>query len=328
MSARPDQGSDVTSVAFIGGHGRSGSTLLCRLLEGIEGVTSVGEMRNLWDLGVLKDNACACGKPFSQCEFWQAVGQKAFGGWDEPTARRAVALRKQVDRLRMVPRLMRRGSTAFDQQADEYAGLIAAVYAAAREVTGARVVIDSSKVPSTGYLMQRSPLLAPRVLHLVRDSRGVAYSWTKVVKRPDSDRTMARSKPTRTAIRWEAFNALTALLARRGVPSLLVRYEDLVADPRAELTAIAAFLQVPLAPGALDFVAGDTVELPVDHSVWGNPVRSSSGPQKLRLDQAWRDGLTARQRRAVTLLSAPGLRRYRYLPDRDVQPNPQVVNHG
>lgn len=310
-SASVDGRAGTTRVAFIGGHGRSGSTLLGRMLAGVDGVCSVGELRNLWDVGVLRDRNCACGKPFSQCEFWTSVGQEAFDGWDAETARTALHLRRRVDRVRAVPRLSRAGNGDFDTAADTYADMLAAVYTAAATVTGAKVVVDSSKVPSTGYLMQRSARLEPRVIHLVRDSRGVAFSWTKVVHRGDAERTMARSTPARTAVRWEAFNLLTARLRSKGVPVRLVRYEDLVRDPRTEVSRLVDFLDVPEAD--LSFLGGESVLLPQDHSVWGNPMRSASGPQRLRLDAEWRTGLGRGQRALVTTISVSGLRRYGYI---------------
>ena len=69
-------------VAFVGGHGRSGSTLLSRVLGAVPGFVTVGELCYLWDQGVLMDRMCGCGKSFSECEFWTAVGKEAFGGWD------------------------------------------------------------------------------------------------------------------------------------------------------------------------------------------------------------------------------------------------------
>ena len=310
-SAAVEGGTQRTRVAFIGGHGRSGSTLLGRMLAGVEGVCSVGELRNLWDVGVLRDRHCACGNYFSQCEFWQAVGQEAFGGWDEEIANTALDLRRQVDRVRAVPRLSRGGDGQFDRAADTYAEMLASVYTAAAVVTGATVVVDSSKVPSTGYLMQRSSRLEPRVIHLVRDSRGVAFSWTKVVQRGDAERTMARSAPARTALRWETFNLLTAGLQRRGLPVRLVRYEDLVRDPGAEVSRLVEFLDLPEAD--LSFLEGESITLPQDHSVWGNPMRTSSGPQRLRLDAEWRTALGRGQRALVSTISVGGLHRYGYI---------------
>jgi hypothetical protein len=51
---RPDQHSESAAtrsspkVVFIGGYGRSGSTLLDRVLGSIEGLVSAGELSHLW----------------------------------------------------------------------------------------------------------------------------------------------------------------------------------------------------------------------------------------------------------------------------------------
>ncbi|MDP9239191.1 MAG: sulfotransferase family protein, partial [Actinomycetota bacterium] len=57
----------------------------------------------------------------------------------------------------------------------------------------------------------------------------------------------------------------------------------------------------------------DWVELGVDHSVWGNPMRLRTGREPLRRDDSWRAGLPAADRRIVTALSLPALARYGYL---------------
>jgi hypothetical protein len=50
----------------------------------------------------------------------------------------------------------------------------------------------------------------------------------------------------------------------------------------------------------------------VQHTVAGNPVRMQSGPVTLRVDDAWRGAMSARDRRLVTLLTFPLLARYGY----------------
>ena len=69
-----------TSVGYLGGLGRSGTTLLARLLGELRGVCSVGEICHLWERGVRDDERCGCGEQFHDCEFWAAVGKTAFGG--------------------------------------------------------------------------------------------------------------------------------------------------------------------------------------------------------------------------------------------------------
>ncbi|MFD0886208.1 sulfotransferase, partial [Streptosporangium algeriense] len=81
-----------TRVVFLGGLGRSGTTLLERLLGEVPGVTPLGEVAHLWTRGVLANEDCGCGKPFGACPFWREVGTRAFGGWSEDLVRRVVTL--------------------------------------------------------------------------------------------------------------------------------------------------------------------------------------------------------------------------------------------
>jgi hypothetical protein len=63
----------------------------------------------------------------------------------------------------------------------------------------------------------------------------------------------------------------------------------------------------------LAFVDGSRLVLGAHHSVGGNPMRFSRGTVEVRLDDAWRDALPARDRRIVTVLTWPLLVAYRYL---------------
>ena len=68
-------------VLFVGGLGRSGSTVLDMLLAQEPGMVPVGEVRHLWERGLRDNDLCGCGAPFHDCPFWRAVGERAFGGW-------------------------------------------------------------------------------------------------------------------------------------------------------------------------------------------------------------------------------------------------------
>ncbi|MCZ3387336.1 MAG: sulfotransferase, partial [Actinomycetia bacterium] len=69
-------------IVYIGGQGRSGTTLLERALGELPGVVSLGETVHLWDRGLRDDELCGCTEPFGSCPFWRSVGDEAFGGWD------------------------------------------------------------------------------------------------------------------------------------------------------------------------------------------------------------------------------------------------------
>ena len=322
-------------VLYLGGLGRSGSTLIERLIGELPGVCSVGELVHLWQRGVLAGERCGCGAPFHDCPFWRRVGAIAFGGWHDADADRISALRRQVDRNRFIPLLATSdGPPAFRRALREYLSVYLRLYDAVAEASGCRIVVDSSKLASLAFCLHRSGDLDLRVLHVVRDSRAVAYSWMRHVSRPDvaprgsddppvhgsvaAHSYMTRYPPASAALRWNIQNGALHVLARTGPPTLLVRYEDVVRDPESALREVAAFAGVPVSDEALRFLgggdgAGHHADLGAAHTVSGNPVRFLSGQVPIRQDDAWLAAMPTGQRRAVTALTLPLLGRYGYV---------------
>jgi hypothetical protein len=302
----------VARVLFLGGLGRSGTTLVERLLGELPGVCALGEVVHLWQRDIVDDERCGCGARFSACTFWKRVGERAFGGWSSVDVARVHALRDAVERTRHIPRL----ATASEPPSDvrEYADFYAKVYAAAAEVAGARVVVDSSKHSALAHVLRCAEDVDLRVVHVVRDARGVAYSWTKTVARPETDGTdeMTRYSPGRSAMLWNAHNAAFGLLARRGVPVRRVQYEQFLADPRTALRELAQYAQIPIAESDLRFLGESHADLSVGHSAAGNPMRFTVGRLQLRRDDAWVNALPSGQRRLVGAVCAPMLRAYGY----------------
>lgn len=151
--------------------------------------------------------------------------------------------------------------------------------------------------------------LGYRVVHLVRDSRAVAYSWRRKKYNPGSGTDMNRYSLMKTGIEWSAINALTAGLARRSSAYVLVRYEDLVADPGSELRRILDVIdeEATVPDGGL-------VRFGDDHTVTGNPIRFKRGETQLRLDDEWRSAMKLSDKFAMTSLTLPGLTRYGFAP--------------
>jgi hypothetical protein len=302
----------VTRVLYLGGLGRSGTTLLERILGALPGVCPLGEVVHLWQRGVRDNERCACDHPFAACDFWRAVGDRAFGGWHRAPVDRVLALRGRVERTRHIPRLARWHLPGeFGAQVADYAYQYTRVYAAAAGVSGARAVVDSSKHSALAFCLRWSADIDLRVVHVVRDSRGVAYSWTKTVPRPEAPGAqMTRYRPGRAALLWNAHNLAFGLLRRTGVPVYRLRYEELLADPVGAVREVADFAD--LDPGPLDFLGDGTVRLGTSHSAAGNPMRFTTGDLPLRYDDAWRAALPPHHRRLVGALTAPLLSAYGY----------------
>jgi hypothetical protein len=301
-------------VLYIGGFGRSGSTLVERILGQLPGFCSSGEVVFIWQRGLIDGQLCGCGVPVPKCEFWSRVGKTAFGGWDQIDPHEMLALQKRVDRNRYIPSMVApRLRPAAQADLDRYTDVLSRLYRGIGEVAGARVVIDASKHASTAFLLRRVPGIDLRVIHLVRDSRGVAYSWTKEVKKPEvtgDDAFMPVYSPSSSGRQWVAYNLMfdaLGLLDR----TMLLRYESLLEDPRAGLQKILEHAGEPQAEN-FDFLGDGWVDLGCDHTVAGNPMRFHQGRLDLRLDQAWTTKLPERDRKVVTAITWPLQLRYGY----------------
>lgn len=303
-------------VVYVGGMGRSGSTLLERALAQLPGVCGAGEVVYLWERGLVNDERCGCGEPFSRCAFWTAVGDAAFGGWDEVDPERIAALAARVDDVKYVPRMLL-GATAgrFARDAREYVSFYERLYAGIRAVSGCDVVVDSSKITSLAYLLQRSPRLDLRMVHILRDPRAVAYAWTKVVRRPeitDGTAYMPRYSPTYMGALYSGHHVLLEALRLKGVPTTNLRYEDFADAPREAIERVARFAGVPWDRDAVLGADDHTLRLDVVHTASGNPSRFQTGDVRVRRDEAWVGAMPRRQKQVVTVLTAPLLAAYRY----------------
>lgn len=319
---------DRIRLLCIGGTGQNGATLLSRMLGRLPGFVAVGELGYLWDKGLMENVECGCGLAFRDCPFWTRVGEEAFGGWNAVDPREAVRLRGSV-KLRGRPQplalpliLLPAISPSYRADLLRYSELMQRLYRGIRSVAGDRVIVDSMKRPSHVYMMRGLPDVDLTVVHQVRDSRGVAYSNLKWVRRQGAAKGpyRVRRPPAKTGARWMWINLAFHGLSRLGVPSAVVHYEELVRDPRRLLRRIGELAGVAVEDDDLGFIGDEeadasahlSADLSADHLVAGNRMRLRAGRVRLRTDEEWRTGLTPRQRRVVSLMTWPLLRGYGY----------------
>ncbi|CAM3581705.1 sulfotransferase [Nocardioides zeicaulis] len=309
------------SVVYLGGFGRSGSTLVERVLGAVPGWVNVGEVVDLARSVAPHDELCGCGERFSVCPVWTSVGEVAFGGWTEEVLERIRTAHRAAARQRHLPALLpglprpRRTSAPSAALASLRADY-AAIYRAVAEVTGSRVVVDASKGPALGQALAGSPDIDLRVLNIVRDPRAVAWSWQREVSRPHDvggEEQMWRIPAHRAAAQWSGLQLEMASIARwGGVPTARLRYEDFVAHPVASLVDATTALGLPLSPEQLPAVDDGAILLEPSHGLSGNPSRFRSGVVRLRPDQAWAEEMPAGARAVVTGLTLPLLLDYGY----------------
>jgi hypothetical protein len=305
------------SVIDIVAKGRSGSTLVGLLLGQLPGFVDVGELRYMWTrrLGKRGNVLCGCGTLLHECPFWEQVGDEAFGGWDALDAAHVLALERAVERERLLPLLLEpRVSRTYVTKLTEYADLLGRLLRGISRVSRARVVVDGSKLLSRALVLRHVGGIDLSFLHIVRDSRGVAFSWSKRIARPETVGTVAympRFGPAAVSARWLYHNVGAHLLGLLGHPHAFMRYEMFVEDPRAELSRILQVLGQADSVRGLGFL-GQEMSLKPTHSVWGNPMRLDTQAVAIRLDDQWRRDMRQRDRRVVTALTWPLLYAYGY----------------
>jgi len=320
-SSEPRSGAEpqAVDVLFIGGSGRSGSTVLALLLGRLPGFVPVGGLTNLWERGLQKNYICGCGSHFRECPFWASVGEEAFGGWENVDADEILRLQHATTRYRHMLRLMGGRRSAYVENLTEYSSYVTSVYRAVTRVSGRSIVVDNSHGTPLGFFLGKAPGIRAHILHLVRDSRGVAYSGSKQMLRPEATASptyMERYSAAQAGKEWVLANLPYHAKWPSSVPRIRIYYESLVASPTTEIARIAEFLGSKASPSELSIFADDSIDIAENHMMSGNPHRLGRGQIQLRLDDEWRTKMRPTDRTVVTLLTSPLALAYGYLGGR------------
>ena len=291
------EGSSRTKVLYIGGEGRSGSTVLERILATDPQTCAIGEVKYLFERGIGSGELCGCGRPVPECELWSEVGERLVGGWDSPEGKDLVTFFTAFNspaeaaghRARARARQVRRAQA-----------VLARLYPLIAELSGCSVIIDSSKHPAWAYLLAGTDTVDLRVAHLVRHPSGVVQSWSRPVERPQAnegsgDRLMPAHSPMEVAVRWDIFNRLFHRLGRRSVPTVLVRYEDYVEDLEGTMRACFGLFGLPYSSTPEVMSSG--------HGIAGNPSRFARDDAKITQDDRWITELGTTTHRLVSAVT-------------------------
>lgn len=305
-------------VAFIAGHMRGGSTLLSMLLGQQEGYFAAGELNRLWRGGFLNNELCTCGKPFRSCDFWNAVVQDAFGGWEGITPEEMENLSKTIYPATKFPQLAIPSlrSTELQEKINFVTDVWEKLYSAILKTSGDRIVVDSTKVSLYGVLLAQIPTIDLYVLHLNRHSCGVAYSKQKKRVLPEiywQTQYMTQHTLLHTAYKWIMRNLSASSLRLVAPHYLYIQYEKLASKPTTLLSKLAKFLDEPLSD--LSFFKGkNKVVFSNRHMFGGNPMRFQDQEKQIQLDNEWRLKMPFQKKAGMLLLTWPSLLAYGYRP--------------
>ena len=318
-----------TRLVYILAASHSGSTLLAQLLGSHPEISTVGELKAT-SLGDLERYRCSCGAFIRQCPFWALVRDRMRShGIDFDITRAGTDIRTGATPY--VQRLLRplhRGP-AFEAVRDLALALspgwraarprivarTAALAASICEVTGKRMVVDSSKIGLRLKYLLRTPALDIRVIRLIRDGRGVALAYVDPFSFADAkdpslrgggtgaDRDAERLSMTDAAREWRRSNEEAEAVLSRLHPSRWTeaRYEELCTKPRETLTRLFSFLGV----------ADQDIDTRQERHVVGNGMRLD-WQGDINLDERWRTELNPELLPAFAAAAGDLNRRYGY----------------
>jgi len=201
-------------------------------------------------------------------------------------------------------------SSAFRQYSEQTTEF----YRAIGKVSGKSMIVDSSCMPVRAYALAQMPGIDLRVIHLVRDGRGVACSLKKRVIANPKAGVGADEFPRavwRSAITWGGYNLLANWVCRQ-VPKqnvFFLRYEDLVCDTCSTLRHLASFLECDFSQVIQHVQLNQPLK--VGCTFGGNRMRMKDDIT-LRYDEDWSRLLSHRERRLFLSLCGGLMRGYGY----------------
>ena len=276
------------TILFIVGLGHSGSTILDMALGSHPDAFSLGEIVHL-PSQMLGNIMCVCGKSTRDCPFWLKVNDKLRARYHCDLLKDPHAFNLALDAgafgENTIIRLMNKGLflTRGPEVLTDHPWIMhtKALYEAVFSVSGAHVLIDSTKFLNRALLL--GSVLKEyqvRFIHLIRDCRGIVASLMRdtysvvLPGRKERQGFPRKSCPPKKSVPiWIYGNLkitlLLSLLIRPGHWKM-VRYEDFCDQPEVIFPDLAKWLNLTYHEDMIRFGMSE------HHNIWGNPSRFNS----------------------------------------------------
>jgi hypothetical protein len=298
------------AVLYVIGSGRSGSTIFGAAAGLHPKTIAVGELNRLGrEEDPLRTRRCSCGEILIDCPFWSEV----MALWDRyrgtTSFERFRALQPRYERLRSFPFLLkehRHPSASFRA----YQEATLKLYEAVAKVSGAQVLVDTSKYAMRAAALKTIGGLDVRFVHLIRDGRGVFWSLKKYDRRRRVwiKRMRSKTKTWLTPFEWLMLNRIAEAVTR-DARFVRIRYEDFVSSPQRNMNEVGGLLGLDFDEVGRGLGEGSPINF--GHMVAGNMVRLN-GPVSLKLDESWEGELPGFERAYFWTVAGSKARRYGY----------------
>ena len=291
-------------VVYIGGVEHNGSTFLGTILGNHLAVEFVGELSLLPRVGWLSNYKCTCGEEIQKCNYWESVRDS----WEKEvndTVNSLVELESQVDRRYRFPQVVIQ-KRFFSKNFATYSQYVCALFQSIQAVSGKSIIVDSSKRFSRALALSEVDCIDLKIIHLIRDARGVAYSFSK-------PKRLKQRSVWASTLRWNLSNISYGFIGKMLDESRLkvVRYEDFVEYPSETLNKISQFIGLDFSDIATKLVQNKSLAVGAHVGV-GNGFLQNVKTVKLRSDQSWQQKMPRNKQQKVWAVTQWGMRHHGY----------------
>lgn len=249
----------MKNIIFIMGAGRSGTTLLSRMLGSVDGLINVGEaLKYLHNQDFQNRNIpCGCGKTIAECEYWQNVLKKL-------NLENISEKNRALQAGSFIKLLLGISTNKLMEITEDYKIFFSILN------NGESIIVDASKSPSIALILKKQNDYPVTILHLIRNPIDVIASWR------ESNDYLKKKSFTTAYLAWLSRN-IRAILLKSIYPTIVIDFKDLVNNP------VKVFKKIGMDTKLNEiFIDQENISLSQQHSIAGNPVKLNSGFIKLR----------------------------------------------
>ncbi len=295
---------------YIAGYSRCGSTALSMALDQHTDIFNAGELAFLGADYKAEHRACSCGEQYPDCAFWG----KLEGHLKELTL--PTQFQKAVEDRRGFRALLHSG--AFENS-EAYGRRMKELFSWLREEANVPVILDASKSAraTVGRALALHRLGGQQlgIIHLVRDPCATVRSYIDNGSNwaLEGHKAALPLPGLRAAVGWAWANRAVErmVVAAPEIPFVRIRYEDLIEDPKSQLTRVAEKFELDMRP--IQAAIADHTPLDGGHSVGGNRTRFAARPFEMKAPDP-SPSLPPHHMAVLRLMAGDLMRKYGYSP--------------
>lgn len=263
MKAASDTAMEMPQILYIMGTGRSGTTVLEILLSNNSQISGIGEATHIFRDGFIDNVDCSCGQPAGACSLWSEVAKRC--NWGRSNIQSLAQLFHDVAWHSRFP-ILAAGLMPGDVLS-RYRSVNACLFSVVSALTGASLIVDSSKFAGRALALAKIFPGLVRVICITRSPAGLVASFEKT----DAGEQLPKSLPAIFFYYIYSLACFRVVAWRLGPRLMKVVYEDILASPVEALERIGSWSNQDLSHAICTL--RDEGFLEVGHVVTGNRLR-------------------------------------------------------